>query len=132
MMPRRLFRRGHRGQSLTEFALILPVFIMVTVGIVDAGRAIYSYNTVANSARAAARVAIVNQDATDIRNAAIAAAPGLGLTSADVVLVPCAQLDCKYSVTVDYDFAPVTPFVSEIFNPVISSTAEMRVEFPNP
>ena len=50
-----------RGQALVEFALVLPVLLLLIFGIVDAGRLIYTYNTVSNAARNAARVAIVNQ-----------------------------------------------------------------------
>jgi Flp pilus assembly protein TadG len=50
-----------RGQALLEFALIFPVFVLLLFGIIDAGRAILTYNTVASAARNGARVAIVNQ-----------------------------------------------------------------------
>jgi Flp pilus assembly protein TadG len=37
-----LFRRGHaanrRGQALLEFALVLPIFILLLVAIFDLGR----------------------------------------------------------------------------------------------
>lgn len=55
-------RRGlGRGQSLVEFALILPVVLLLIFGILDLGRGVYAYNTVANAARQGARVATVNQ-----------------------------------------------------------------------
>ena len=117
---------------MVEMALILLPFLIITVGLFDAGRAIYAYNTVANAARAAARVAIVDQDATTVRNAAIQEGAGLGLTSGDVVLGACSAFDCTYSVTVNYDFTLATPLLSGVWNPTISSTAEMQVEFPNP
>ena len=55
-------RRGQAGQALTEFAFVLPVFILVMVGLFDLGRAVFSYNTITNAAREGARLAIVNQD----------------------------------------------------------------------
>ena len=54
-----LLRRKSRGQTLVEFALILPIFVLLLVGIFDFGRAIYAYNTISNAAREAVRVAIV-------------------------------------------------------------------------
>lgn len=53
--------RRHRsaGQSLVEFALVLPVFMMLVFGILDGGRAILTYNDVAQSTRNVARVASV-------------------------------------------------------------------------
>ena len=63
----RFVRRDRtRGQSLVEFALILPILLILMLGIVDFGRAIFAYNAVSNGARSGARVAIVNQDIDDI------------------------------------------------------------------
>ena len=49
-----------RGQSLVEFALVLPVFMLLVFGILDGGRAIVAYNDVAQSTRNVARVASVS------------------------------------------------------------------------
>jgi hypothetical protein len=49
-----------RGQGLVEFALVLPVFMVILIGMVDLGRAIWANNSVANSAREAARFASVH------------------------------------------------------------------------
>jgi Flp pilus assembly protein TadG len=58
--PRRADRHTERGQSLVEFALVLPVFMMLVFGILDGGRAILTYNEVAQSTRNVARVASVS------------------------------------------------------------------------
>ena len=49
-------RRDRGGQALVEFSLALTVFLMLIMGIVDFGRAIYQYNGVAEAAREIARV----------------------------------------------------------------------------
>jgi len=49
------------GQGLVEFALVIPVIMLLIFGAVDLGRAVYAYNTIANAARDGARVAAVNQ-----------------------------------------------------------------------
>jgi len=56
-----MLRRRPRtsGQSLVEFALVLPVFMFLVFGILDGGRAILAYNNVAQSTRNVARVASV-------------------------------------------------------------------------
>jgi Flp pilus assembly protein TadG len=54
-------RASGNGQGLVEFALALPVILLIFFGIFDMGRAVFAYNTVANAAREGARVAIVNQ-----------------------------------------------------------------------
>ena len=49
-----------RGQGLVEFALVLPVFMVILIGMVDLGRAIWANNSVANASREAARFASVH------------------------------------------------------------------------
>lgn len=127
-----LRRTRSRGQTLVEFALILPLFCLIVFGLFDIGRAVYAYNTVSNAARAAARVAIVNQDPVAIRDEAKRMGVGLGLADGDITLGACDELDCQYSVTVDYDYFAVTPIVGNIFKPTITSTASMPLEFENP
>ncbi len=56
----RSFRRGDRGQGLVEFALILPVFLLLAMGLIDVARAMFEQNTLAYAAREATRYAIVH------------------------------------------------------------------------
>src|SRR3989442_15764994 len=51
-------RRAHSGQSLVEFALILPVLALLVLGAVDLTRAFYYYIALENASREAARVLI--------------------------------------------------------------------------
>jgi Flp pilus assembly protein TadG len=44
-----------RGQSLVEFAITLPILLIILVGLGELGSALYSYQIVANSAREGAR-----------------------------------------------------------------------------
>jgi hypothetical protein len=55
-----------RGQAIVEFALVIPLFLLVLVGLFDIGRAVFSYNTLTNAAREGVRMAIVNQDVPTI------------------------------------------------------------------
>ena len=57
---------GSRGQGLVEFALVLPIFVLLLVALFDLGRAVFAYNTITNAAREGARLAIVNQDVATI------------------------------------------------------------------
>lgn len=124
--------RADRGQSLVEFAIVVPIFILVLVGLFDIGRAVWNYSTVANAAREAARVAVVNQDPDAVRTAAKEAGSGLGLEDADITLGECFLQECLYSVTVDFDYTPSTPLIGNLFDPTLSSTAVMPVEYENP
>ncbi len=50
-----------KGQGLTEFALILPILLLLLLGIIEGGRIIWAYITVQNAAREAARYAVTGQ-----------------------------------------------------------------------
>jgi Flp pilus assembly protein TadG len=54
--------RGSQAQALVEFALILPLLLLVLIGIIDFGRALFVYSEVSNAAREAVRYAAVNSD----------------------------------------------------------------------
>jgi Flp pilus assembly protein TadG len=57
-------RRRQSAQSLTEFALILPVLALILLGVVDFGRVFYYWTSMANAAREGARYAITHPTAT--------------------------------------------------------------------
>lgn len=55
----RAARHGERGATLVESAIVVSVFFLIIFGIVDFGRAIYTYHMVDNAARLGARFAMV-------------------------------------------------------------------------
>lgn len=46
---------GSLGAALVEFAIILPVMLIILLGIIDLGRVFYTYEALANAAREGAR-----------------------------------------------------------------------------
>jgi hypothetical protein len=122
---------GRRGQALVEFALILPIFILVVMGIFDLGRAVYGFNTVNNAAREGARLAIVDQTVTEIKTEAVNHAVSLGLTVNDVSVdfrlpstpqtarscePPSSELmiNCIANVRVNYLYQAATPIIGNL------------------
>jgi hypothetical protein len=59
-MTRRLIL-DRTGSSAAEFALVLPLLIILLLGIIDAGRFVWEYNRAEKATQAGARVAIVTQ-----------------------------------------------------------------------
>jgi Flp pilus assembly protein TadG len=53
-----------QGQALVEFALILPILLLLAVGIMDFGRALFVFSEVSNATREAARYG-ANTDVID-------------------------------------------------------------------
>lgn len=126
-----LMRKRHdserRGQALVEFALILPIFILVVMGIFDLGRAVYGFNTVNNAAREGARLAIVDQTITEIKTEAVNHAVSLGLNANDVIVdfrsastpqtansCGTLQINCIANVKVNYVYQAATPIVGNL------------------
>jgi len=153
-------RHGTRGQSLVEFALIFPVLILLLFGIVDFGRAIYTYNTIGNAARDGVRVAVVNQNGTgtgcnpgsaatgpnttqiSAEDCAVAGAISLGGVTATVTYRNLAdtaacgspiQVGCLAVVTVSTQYRAITPIIGNIVGPItIASTSKQPIEFVCP
>jgi Flp pilus assembly protein TadG len=139
-------RSDGRGQSLVEFALILPVLILVLLGILDLGRAVYAFNTINNAAREAGRLAIVDQTVADIQAEGEAHAASLGVDAADVDVsffltaagpsTACAHVgtprvtECTALVRVPYEYTAATPIIGSIVG-VLNLTGEtqFRIEF---
>jgi Flp pilus assembly protein TadG len=141
--PRRAGRTGSPGQALMEMALVLPVLVLLVMGLVDFGRAIYAYNTVAEAARNGSRVAMVNQNSSDICSVAAGRAVALGLPTScqpstatvGVFVSPTAAPGCGssgcYRVTVTYRFTPLTPIIGSFLGPItLQSTSTVPIEHP--
>jgi hypothetical protein len=47
------------GQSLVEFSLVFPLFILILMGLIEGGRFVYTDSTLSQAAREAARVGAV-------------------------------------------------------------------------
>ena len=57
---RATFRRRGPGQALVEFALIVPLFLVLLLGVFDLGRGVFMYNGVSQAAREIARTTSVH------------------------------------------------------------------------
>jgi Flp pilus assembly protein TadG len=140
-----------RGQALVEFALVLPIFILLLVAIFDLGRAVFAYNTLTNAAREGARIAIVNQYKPSIvarakQQTAIVElndpsvqvnfyqvnADGTPDTSAQCALV---AVGCLAVVSFEATYQPITPLIGNIvFKNGVTFTARsvLSVEYSCP
>ncbi len=56
--------RAGVGQATVEFAIVSIIFLMIVLGTIDFGRAIYMYSELTNSVREGARYAQVAPTAT--------------------------------------------------------------------
>jgi len=59
--PKRRVLRCERGQAVTEFAMVVPLFALLVIVCILFGKALYVYIQLTHSANEAARLASVNQ-----------------------------------------------------------------------
>jgi Flp pilus assembly protein TadG len=127
-------RNSKTGQSLVEFALVLPVLILILYGIFDLGRAFYVLVTISNASREGARYmtthvtvmdASVNNSRKLVYDQVKAEALGSGITLTDAnIVVDCVReldssnaptLNCAHGqdayVRVSYTFTPLFSFI---------------------
>lgn len=97
-------RKRDSGQSLVEFALVLPVFLLLLAGIIDFGFMFYSRITVINAAREGARSAVTAIDnPTSIPSLVTSnvSATASGLVAADLsdtaTCVALSQASCDFA-----------------------------------
>jgi Flp pilus assembly protein TadG len=150
---RRLHRR-RRGQTLVEFALVFPIFVMLLLGVFDIGRAVFAYNEITNAAREAVRTAIVNQDTASIQERIVSQTSGTTVSQCVAFIEPtstfptcnkgtqspsdpCAVLKvgCIAHVEVWTDYTAITPIIGNFLGPMtLTANSEGGVEFvcPNP
>lgn len=124
-------RSDERGQALIEFALVLPVLVLLLVGVFDLGRAVMLSETLNNAVREGTRHAIVRGTTSEAPlgpatlttppaadNAATAIVRrhsiGIGSTVTIVMSWPDGNANKGSEVQIVAS-APYTPILSQIF-----------------
>ncbi len=120
-------RRSERGAAAIEFALVLPVLIMLVFGIIEFGRGYHAKVELTGAVREGARELALGKSSAEAAAATIDAAPGIALTSSDISTVACPAGGAEGTarVTATYGVPYNIPLVSEgTFD--ISVTGAMR------
>jgi Flp pilus assembly protein TadG len=146
---------AERGAALVEFALAVPLLLVVIAGIVDFGFVYQRYEVITNAAREGARLAsLPGYDATDVEARVRAyVAQGLSMSNTSGVMPPSGTpkgVDVSYVdltvsgvdvptavVTVNYqhNFLLLGPLLSLINGSwggsiTLTSSSQMRLELP--
>jgi hypothetical protein len=90
-----LRRDKTRGQSMVEFALILPILMFLLMGFFDLGRVVLAHDALGHAAREAARYAIVNGATVTVHGGSLAGGCPAGPLP-PTVTPPTATTDCPY------------------------------------
>lgn len=107
-------RADESGAAAVEFALILPVFVLMILGMIEFSRVYNVQISLSNAAREGARVMAIYNDTGLASSAAVAAAPGLNpaLTAGEVSVSP-GNCTAGQTVTVTIDHS--LPFITDYF-----------------
>ena len=81
-------RRDDRGAAAVEFALVVPLLLLLVLGIAEFGRAYNISATLANAARTGARTMALENSASAARTAAQGAARGVTLSASQISVTP--------------------------------------------
>lgn len=126
------------GQSMVEFALILPIFLLILCGIIDFGWLFYNQLSLNNACREGARYAVVhtaeNADTQAIINhienlsTNVFANDGVDITV--TYSAPSDPTSGDITVSMEADISFFTPVLSTVLGKekTIESTVIMKVE----
>jgi Flp pilus assembly protein TadG len=78
-------RRNDRGATIVEFALLVPILVILVMGIAEFGRAYYMQTTLSGTAREGVRSMVLQNDPAAARSATKAAST-LPLTDAQIAI----------------------------------------------
>lgn len=111
--------------------MVLPLVLLVTLALVQTGLLVRDRLLVEAAARAGARAAAIQDDGAAIRDAAVAAAPGLDGSGLELVVSRAGVRGDPVTVSVRYTAAVQVPLVSWLFGGSVgmSSTTTARQEF---
>jgi Flp pilus assembly pilin Flp len=126
-----------RGAAAVEFALLLPLLVLIVFGLIDFGRAINAQITLTQAAREGARALSFGGSTYQAR----AQAAAIGLSGVTVTELPdikgvtgcptgSGQAGDDAVVQVTYTFSFITP-IGTFFGPTKTLTAEGRMPCEN-
>jgi Flp pilus assembly protein TadG len=117
----RLLLRRDGGQALIEFALLIPVILLVLMAIAQFGGLYNHYVTITDATRAGARMAVVSRAAADPSGAAVQAvrdsAHTLDQTKLTVTVSPSPPWTAGQQITVTATY----PYALDLAGLVVKS-----------
>lgn len=113
----RRYLNNRRGQSIVEFALVLPVLILILCGIMEFGRVFNESLVVTAAAREGARVAAVGaNDSTVIATVRSFVAPSSDKVPVVIITRQNAAGGTRITVQVTNQVEILTPLISSLLS----------------
>ncbi len=99
---KKLFLKNRGGQSIIEFAVLLPILLLVIFGITEFGRAILVKNVLHTASREGARLAVVS-DSTSAHGRVLEVLNAANVVPKEIIILFSGP-EKKVEVTVTTDF----------------------------
>lgn len=112
--------KREKGQSLLEFAILLPILLIILAGVLDLGRLYYAYVAVTDAAAEGAAYASIHPNASDAEIAERAVEASTGLVDLATygtveVMRPALAAGQPVTVAVTFDYTLATPIIQAFF-----------------
>jgi Flp pilus assembly protein TadG len=108
----RHLNRNEKGQAYLEFAVIVPIMMLVVMGIVDFGRVFNTWLVMTHGAREGARVAAVGWDYAAVEERVNDVTAGFDV---QVELVPAVSAGSAITVTTSTTVTLLSGWIGAIF-----------------
>jgi Flp pilus assembly protein TadG len=123
-----------RGAAVVEFAIVVPIFILLIIGFIELGRALMVQQVLTNASRVGARAAtMLNSTQAEVIDAVSDYAESVSVPSTQIVVTPdpaAATTGQEVTVSVSVDFSNVSWLPSPWFlnGATLTASSVMRKE----
>ncbi|WJH23444.1 TadE/TadG family type IV pilus assembly protein [Pseudarthrobacter defluvii] len=103
-------RDSERGAAAVEFAILLPLLLMLVLGTIEFGRAYNAQITLTNAARDGVRVMAINNDPTAAKKAAQNAAASISTIPVSNITLSATTCSTgnQVTLTIKYTLSTIT------------------------
>lgn len=125
--------KNQKGQSLMEFAIILPLILLIIMGIAQFGMMFNSFLAVQNATREGARLGIVGGTNVEIKDRILSTSPNLKESNLTIHVTPSQETRKSgdpLTVHIVYNYPLTVPIINKMFGNAIQLNAQtsMRIE----
>lgn len=126
-------KQKKKGQALLEFAILLPILLLIVMGISEFGIMLNSYLTIQSASREGARLGIMGADDNEIVQAVYNSSSHIEKNKLNITITPNdsnRKSGQTLRVRVEYEYDLLIPIIKNILGNQVELTAEtaMRVE----
>lgn len=137
-----MLRKNQKGAALLEFALVLPILLLLVFGIIEFGLLFYNKQVITNASREGARAGIVNgvaegaiktivvdycKDSVDKSSKVLSLKGKIPISETEIKV---DTIDDDLSVNVTFNYPLLLSSIIGIGNVTVSAQTTMRIE-PN-